>query len=144
MFGEEGEAAPADQARHDHGRVGETLLRMLMVQIDKLDALGAASDPKAVSRIEGRLRAIGSGARAAVALASLMMAESNMDKLNGAGTGQGAVDHTQELRAELERRLDRIRAALEAKQADREAGGRGADGPAEGPETLGRRRSKPA
>ena len=134
MFGEEGEAA----------RVGETLLRMLIGQIDALDALGAASDPRAVSRIEGRLRAIGSGARAAVALASLMTAETNMDKLNGAATGQGGVSRSQELRAELERRLDRIRAALEAKQADRAADGRSGRGPAEDPETLGRRRAKPA
>ena len=129
MFGEEGEAAP----------VGETLLRMLMVQIDKLDA---ASDARAVSQIEGTLRAIGSGARAAFALASLMTAENNMDKLNGAGTGQGGVSRSQELRAELERRLDRIRAALEAKQADRPADGRADRGPAEGPETVGRKRPK--
>lgn len=130
MFGEDGQAAP----------VGETLLKMLLGQIDEL---GAASDPKEVSRIEGRLRAIGSGARAAVALTSLMTAENNMDTVNGSGPGQGGVSRTQELRAELERRLDRIRAALEAKQADRAADGRADGGPAERPEDLGRTGPKP-
>jgi hypothetical protein len=126
----------------DDRRVGETLLRMLLDQIDALEALGAAADPKAVSGIEGRLRAIGSGARAAMALTSLMAAEDNMDKVNGAGPGQGGVSRSQELRAELERRLDRIRAALEAKQAARPADGRSDRAAAGGPEKVGRKRPK--
>ena len=130
MFRQEGEArgeAPADETPDPKDILGRQAGRLVAYLADEITLLGDTKrKPKDVGATGARLRAITAAGRAVVVLRGLLKTETPMDKLNASSPAHREQDRKAQLRAELERRFDRLRLVLEAKGADQPAG-RGPD-----------------
>ena len=95
-------------------------LRFELLLLDALEQAEKATDHKQNYAIESRLRMLNSGIRCCSSLRDLIDKEDKMTSDDKSGEQTGAA-RTDELRAEIERRLARIRASFEHKEAAEEA-----------------------
>ena len=95
-------------------------LRFQLLLLDSLEQAEKATDHKTNYALESRLRMLNSGIRCCASLRDLIAKEDKMTSDDRSGDEAGAA-RADELRAEIERRLARIRASFEHKEAAEEA-----------------------
>ena len=99
-------------------------LRFELMLLNAMEQAEAASDNKTNYSLESRMRMLNSGIRCCSSLRDLVAKEDKMTTDDKGGEEAGAA-RADELRAEIERRLARIRASFEHKETAEEAYARG-------------------
>ena len=99
-------------------------LRLQVLLLQTLEQAETAADNKTYYALESRMRMLNSGIRCCSSLRDLVAKEDKMTTDDKGGEEAGAA-RADELRAEIERRLARIRASFEHKETAEEAYARG-------------------